>query len=116
MSQRRWPRELLALGALSAVLTLGAGGSAVLALRETVRTGHELAQYSRALRWHQDADMAHDALHADVTRARELGGRASEADKAQLQSQTDEDAATMRGDLEKLRTSDVPPRVRPELE
>ena len=115
-SERRWPRELLALGALSAILTLGAGGSAVLALRQTVQTGHELGQYSRALRWHQDADMAHDALHADVARARELGGAGSEADRADVRRQTKKDAARMRDALERLRTADVPPSMRSPLE
>src|SRR3954470_1814264 len=83
-SERGWVRELLPLGALSALLTLIAAGSAVLALSQTVRTGHELGALSQAQRYHQDADMMHDALRADVAVAQRLGSGGSPAARADL--------------------------------
>jgi serine phosphatase RsbU (regulator of sigma subunit) len=116
MSERRWPRELLALGALSAVLTLGAGGSALFALSQTLRTAHELGQLTRTQRAHQDADMAHDALRADVIEAREAGSAAPDAEKEEIRRRTAIHAVQMRGDLKALRSPDVPPEFRPALE
>jgi hypothetical protein len=51
------------------VLTLSVAGAAVVCLSRLADTNQQLAQVNRAQRYHQDADMMHDALHADVMRA-----------------------------------------------
>jgi len=104
------------LGALSALLTLIAAGSAVLALSQTVRTGHELGALSQAQRYHQDADMMHDALRADVAVAQRLGSGGSPAARADLLRLTGGHAAQFRRDLDQLGKVAVPPDVRPSVE
>lgn len=113
MSERRWPGELLSLGALSALLTLIAAGSAVLALSQTIRTGHELGQLSQAQRFHQDADMMHDALQTDVALARQLGRRGSPAARARILSSATDHATKFRRDLDLLARVSVPRDTRP---
>jgi serine phosphatase RsbU (regulator of sigma subunit) len=115
-SERRWPRQLLLLAALSALLTSIAAGSAVLALAQTVRTGHELGELSRAQRYHQDADMMHDALHADVALAQVTIRRGSSARQAAVLREAEKHARQMQGDLDALRRVQVPPDVRPKVD
>jgi len=115
-NQRQWPRQLLALGVLSALLTLSATGSAVFAVTHTVRTGHELGQLSRAQGFHQDADMMHDALLTDFADARQAGRGTSPKTKARVLARTESDAAKFRRDLEALRTMELPADVRPSVE
>ena len=112
----RWPRELLRLAALSALLTLIAAGSAVFALSDTVRTGHELGQLSRAQRFHQDADMMHDALNADVALAVQARRVGSPAKRAEVLRGAEKHAALMREDLRLLAQVDVPPNLRPQVQ
>ena len=50
-----WLRQVLGLGALSALLTLCAGGVALLALSHTVQVAHELGELIQVQRFHQDA-------------------------------------------------------------
>jgi methyl-accepting chemotaxis protein len=100
--RRRWPREFAPLAALSALLTLIAAGSAVLALSQTVRTGHELGQLSQAQRYHQDADMMHDALRADVALALAAGRGRSAAERTKVLRGTQEHATAFRRDLDLL--------------
>jgi serine phosphatase RsbU (regulator of sigma subunit) len=115
-SERQWPRQLLLLAALSALLTSVAAGSAVLALSQTVQTGHELGELSRAQRFHQDADMMHDALHADVAIAQQAVRKRSPEATADALRQTEADAAQMRRDLADLAKVDLPPDVRPAVD
>jgi serine phosphatase RsbU (regulator of sigma subunit) len=80
-----------------------------------VQTGHELGELSRAQRFHQDADMMHDALRGDVADAQQLRLRhgTSEAARARLLNLTESHAAQFRRDLDLLETVEVPPDVRP---
>jgi serine phosphatase RsbU (regulator of sigma subunit) len=105
----RWPLQLLAIGAVGALLTLIVAGSAVLTLRRTVETGQELSSLSEALVLHQDADMMHDALRADVAVARQTGPGGSPESKASVLRLTEEHAGTLRRDLVELRALEVPP-------
>jgi hypothetical protein len=98
------------------LLTVGAGGSAVLALSQTVRTGHELGQLSRAQRDHQDADMAHDALRADVAEAEAVRQGTSSKTRAEARKDADDHARQMRVDLANLRAMKLPARVQRALE
>ena len=98
------------------MLTLIAAGSAVLALSQTVQTGHELGELSRAQRFHQDADMMHDALHADVALAQQAARIGTPARKAAVLRQAEENARLMRRDLDLLSRVEVPPRVRPAVD
>jgi serine phosphatase RsbU (regulator of sigma subunit) len=111
----RWPQQLLALGALSAILTLGGGGAAVLALTETVRTGHQLVLLSAAQRWHQDADMMHDALRTNVEQAEGFNNGTTSGGKEGVRDETLKNASEMRFDLAQLRAIKLPPRVREQV-
>jgi serine phosphatase RsbU (regulator of sigma subunit) len=66
-----WTRPLVVLAVLGVGLTLLVGGTAIFSLAATVTTAEEMGQLSRAQRFHQDADMMHDALRTDVGNARE---------------------------------------------
>jgi serine phosphatase RsbU (regulator of sigma subunit) len=115
-SEARWPRQLLPVAALSALLTFIAAGSAVLALSDTVRTGHELGQLSRAQRFHQDADMMHDALNANVAQAQSARRVGSAARRAEVLRDTETNVALMRKDLNQLARVDVPQGVQREVQ
>jgi hypothetical protein len=67
--QRQRRRQVLVLGVLGAVLTVVVVATAAFAVVGTVRTGHQLDELTHAQRLHQDADMMHDALRADVISA-----------------------------------------------
>jgi hypothetical protein len=68
---RQWRRQVVGLGVLGALLTVVVAATAVFAVAGTVRTGHQIDQLTRAQRLHQDVDMMHDALRADVMSARQ---------------------------------------------
>jgi serine phosphatase RsbU (regulator of sigma subunit) len=97
-------------------LTLIAAASAVYALSDTVRTGHELGQLSQAQRWHQDADMMHDALNTDVVSAQQARRVGSPARREAVLRDAEGHAAQMRGDLNRLARVDVPRGVGPAVQ
>jgi len=110
-SSRPWPRQLLAFGALGALLTLFVAAAAVFTLSGTVRTGHELGQLSQAQRLHQDADMMHDALRADVANAQAAGRGSPTQSKAQILRASQDHATEFRSDLDGLQRLQLPADV-----
>ena len=66
---------LRVLGLVGLMLPLLVAGTAVFSLGRVAENNHEIGQVSRAQRYHQDADMMHDALRADVARARHAATR-----------------------------------------
>jgi serine phosphatase RsbU (regulator of sigma subunit) len=115
-SPQRWPRQLLAFGCFGALLTLIVAGSAIFALSRTVETGHRLGQLSQAQRYHQDADMVHDALRADVSEAQQVGARASPETRARILRTTNGHVTQLKNDLNELRKLALPADVGSELE
>jgi serine phosphatase RsbU (regulator of sigma subunit) len=107
-SPGRWPLQLLAIGALGALLTLIVAGSAVLTLQRTIETGHLLSALSAAQRLHQDADMMHDALRADVLAAQQAALTPSPSDDAQALRLAKGHADQLRRDLAGLGRVQVP--------
>ena len=106
-----WPRQLVVLGVLGAALTLLVGGTAIFSLAGTVTTAGEMGQLARAQRLHQDADMMHDALRADVGNAREAISSTASADDADILEATELHARQFRRDLEGLQTLELSPAV-----
>jgi diguanylate cyclase (GGDEF)-like protein len=68
----------------------------------------ELALISKAARYHQDADMVHATLRADVNGAL-AGAHLPDQDHSQLAQSLDDNAADMRRDLQALERFDLPP-------
>ncbi|MFL6002298.1 MAG: PP2C family protein-serine/threonine phosphatase [Nocardioides sp.] len=105
-----WPRPLVVLAVLGAGLTLLVGGTAVFSLAGTVTTAEEMGQFTRAQRLHQDADMMHDALRADVGDAREaLRTAAPTAAMERIRHATQNDAQQFEQDIRRLHKMDLPP-------
>jgi serine phosphatase RsbU (regulator of sigma subunit) len=115
-SRGRWPRQLLVFGLLGALFTLIVAGSAIFALSRTVRTGHELGQLSQAQRRHQDADMMHDALRADVSEAEQAGLAAPPRVRERIQRSATSHATSLRKDLSLLDGLQLPSKVDAELD
>jgi serine phosphatase RsbU (regulator of sigma subunit) len=115
-SQRRWPRQLLVFGLLGALFTLIVAGSAVFALSQTVQTGHELGQLAQAQRHHQDADMMHDALRADVSEAEQAGRVAPTQTRDRIQRSANDHVAQLREVLRLLEGLALPSAVDAQLE
>jgi len=113
---RPWSRQLLAFGLLGALLTLFVAASAVYTLSGTVATGRVLGELSRAQRLHQDADMMHDALRADVANAQQAVRPGSTTDPQEALRSAKSHAAQFRRDLNELRTVDLPPDAAAALE
>jgi len=101
--QRR--RQVVGLGALGALLTVVVAATAVFAVVGTVRTGHQLGQLTRAQRLHQDVDMMHDALRADVMSARQTGP--VPRSRATGWKTTTQDAARLLRDVDTLHRLDL---------
>lgn len=114
-SHRPWPRQLLVFGGLGALLTLFVAAAAVFTLSGTIRTGHQLGQLSVAQRYHQDADMMHDALHADVANAQEAARTSNAAGQAAALRSAQAHARQFRLDIQKLEAANLPPDLESEL-
>jgi serine phosphatase RsbU (regulator of sigma subunit) len=112
----RWPRQLLAFGAVGALLTLVVAGAALFSLASTKQISHELGQLSRAQRFHQDADMMHDALHADVADAEQAMRSGSPLVRDEVMRATTDDAGKLRYDLGQLAGLDLPPAAQAALD
>src|SRR5439155_24215989 len=88
--------------------TLFVAASAVFTLSGTVRTGHELGELSQAQRLHQDADMMHDALRADLANAQAAGRGAPTQTKSEILRASQSHAAAFRSDPEGMQKLTLP--------
>ena len=105
-----WPRPVVVLGVLGAGLTLLVGGTAIFSLAGTVTTAGEMGKLTRAQGLHQDADMMHDALRADVGDAREATRTApSSAEVRGIRDATKGHADRFQDDIDDLHRMDLPP-------
>jgi hypothetical protein len=99
--------QVVGLGVLGAVLTVVVVATAVFAVAGTVRTGHQVDQLTRAQRLHQDVDMMHDALRADVMSALRSPG-AEPGASTRAASATTRDADRLLRDVGTLQRLDLP--------
>jgi hypothetical protein len=106
-----WPRQLVILAVLGAGLTLLVGGTAIFSLAGTVTTAQEMSTLTRAQRLHQDADMMHDALRADVGSALDARRPGASAERTRILAATETHARKFEHDIEDLRAMDLPPAV-----
>jgi serine phosphatase RsbU (regulator of sigma subunit) len=104
-----WPRPLAVLAVLGAGLTLLVGGTAIFSLAGTVTTAEEMGQFTRAQRLHQDADMMHDALRADVGNARDALEGESSSPSEKILVATNAHAKKFHRDIRRLHKMDLPP-------
>lgn len=115
MSRSPVRKGLLLLGALGVLMTLSVSGAAIVCLVEVSEINRELAQINRAQRFHQNADMMHDALRADVARA-ELAGSAGQGVSAGVvRRETTRHAAQFRSDLRSAGSLDLPQGINTQL-
>jgi hypothetical protein len=111
-----WPRPLVVLGVLGAGLTLLVGGTAIFSLAGTVTTAEEMGRITRAQGFHQDADMMHDALRADVGDAREAMRTAPSPATARIISdETQVHAEKFQSDIDALHDMNLPPAAAKEI-
>jgi serine phosphatase RsbU (regulator of sigma subunit) len=106
-----WPRQLVVLGVLGAGLTLLVGGTAIFSVAGRVTTAEQMGQLTRAQRLHQDADMMHDALRADVGNARQALRSAPSSTSADILKATDAHADQFQSDIDGLQRMQLPPVV-----
>src|SRR4051794_11305503 len=107
-------RRPVLLAAVGVLLILVVVQSALAGLNRVGAEDRKAAALSHAARAHQDADMAHDALHADVSR---LMTRAPDSSIAQSRAAVEQDLAQYRRSLETLAgTPSLPAQVAPDLE
>jgi Stage II sporulation protein E (SpoIIE) len=96
------------LGLLGVLLTLLVAGTALVSLADVGASNRELAEVTRAQRHHQDADMMHDALRADVARAQQAGLGLDDVDPAVVRRETAAHMNQFRGDLSALAATELP--------
>jgi serine phosphatase RsbU (regulator of sigma subunit) len=89
-------------------LTLLVVGAALFTLVGTVHTGKVLDGLATAQRYHQDADMMHDALRGDVAEATSPAAASSPATRASVLRMAQAHARQLRLDLEQVRGADLP--------
>jgi len=103
-------RRLTLLAMLGLVLTLSVAGAALVCLTELSAINHRLAQVNHAQRFHQDADMMHDALRADVVRAQQaVDPGAPEVHVKEVAAETADHIDKFREDLTRLNQLHLPP-------
>ena len=105
---RQWRRPVVGLGVLGALLTVVVAATGVFAVAGTVRTGHQIDQLTRAQRLHQDVDMMHDALRADVIDVRQTAAAPAPGALARGWAATRRDADRMLRDVDTLQRLDLP--------
>ena len=103
---RVWRRQVVGLGVLGALLTVVVAVTAVFAVAGTVRTGHQLDELTRAQRLHQDVDMMHDALRADVMSVRQTVP--APGAQARVWTSTTQDVDRLLRDVDTLQGLDLP--------
>jgi serine phosphatase RsbU (regulator of sigma subunit) len=104
-------RRLLLLGLLGVLMTLVVAGAALVSLRDVGAINRELALVTRALYFHQDADMMHDALRADVARAHLAGHGHPGYDASAIRRATKRHADRFRGDVAAIEALRLPPEL-----
>jgi hypothetical protein len=107
----QWRRQVLGLGVLGALLTVVVAAMAVFAVAGTVQAGHQLDQLTRAQRLHQDVDMMHDALRADVLVARRTAAGSTSPAPGKGWTGTTQHADRLLRDVHTLRGLDLPAPV-----
>ena len=100
--------RLRLLGLLGVLLTLLVAGTALVSLADVGAINRELGEVTRAQRDHQDADMMHDALRADVARAQQAGSGLDDVDPAVVRRETAAHVQQFRGDLGSLAAAALP--------
>lgn len=93
------PQRLLAVGVLGILLLVVVIDSAVAGLGRVHRSYQAVDRISQAQRFQQDADMQHDALHADVYNALLVGGGSRPERAAGVLRELDGHLALFRRDL-----------------
>ncbi|HEX2174419.1 MAG TPA: PP2C family protein-serine/threonine phosphatase [Nocardioidaceae bacterium] len=89
-------KRLLLLAMAGVLMTLAVAVAAELCLAELSTINRQLAQVSHAQRFHQDADMLHDAMRADVARAQLAGSGTPGLSPAAVRRETARHAADYR--------------------
>ncbi len=106
MSRRRirlgLRQQLLAIGLLGVLMALVIAQSALVGLRQVHRSDRALSLISQAQRAHQDADMMHDALRADVYNALLVSRGFRPGLRSEAESDIQRHIATMRADLRRI--------------
>jgi serine phosphatase RsbU (regulator of sigma subunit)/anti-sigma regulatory factor (Ser/Thr protein kinase) len=116
-ARRWWPspsvrRKMLLFGFVGVLLNLVVVQAAMAGLGRVNRANEGVSQIARAQRFHQDADMMHDALRADVATALLVSaGDPGGATKAQVLADTRVDAAEFRSDIRASSAVDFIPDV-----
>ncbi|MGH3317483.1 MAG: hypothetical protein ACRDO0_15185 [Nocardioidaceae bacterium] len=108
MSRLPMRERLRLLGLLGVLLTLLVAGTALVSLAAVGANNRELGEVTRAQRYHQDADMMHDALRADVALAQQAGFGLDDVDPSVVRRETDAHVAQFRGDLSALAAAELP--------
>jgi serine phosphatase RsbU (regulator of sigma subunit) len=109
MGSRMPVRHRLALLALlGVILTLSVASAALVCLSQLSAINGQLAEVNRAQRFHQDADMMHDALRADVVRAQQATAGLHGVDPATVRHETAVHIREFRGDLRALAALEPP--------
>jgi serine phosphatase RsbU (regulator of sigma subunit) len=96
------------LGLLGVLLTLLVAGTALVSLADVGASNRELGAVTRAQRFHQDADMMHDALRADVARAQQAGSGPDDIDPVIVRLETATHVRLFRRDLSQLAATALP--------
>jgi len=104
-------KRLLLLGVLGVFMTLAVAGAALVSLQSVGDTNRELARVTRALHFHQHADMMHDALRADVARAQLAERNVPGYSASKVRRETELHASTFRRDLRALEGIRLPHRL-----
>jgi serine phosphatase RsbU (regulator of sigma subunit) len=100
--------RLRLLSLLGVLLTMAVAGTALFSLAQVSEINHAISEIGQAQRYHQDADMMHDALRGDVGHALELSSGVSDIPRAQVRRETGQHASRFRADLTDVRELDIP--------
>jgi serine phosphatase RsbU (regulator of sigma subunit)/anti-sigma regulatory factor (Ser/Thr protein kinase) len=102
------PKRLFLLGLLGVLLSAFVLQSAVDGFSHVSRSNRAAALISKVQRYHQDADQAHDALHADVLAALRVGGTGGTSEtRRQVLRDLTADGQTYRTNIDKVRSLHV---------
>jgi len=96
-------KRLVAIGAAGIILTLVVMQSALSGLGTVNREHRTLDLIRQAQRYHQDADMQHDALHADVYRALASSGGQIPLSRQQVVTDLADHSANFKRDVDSAR-------------
>jgi serine phosphatase RsbU (regulator of sigma subunit) len=104
-------RRLVLLLLLGVLMTLSVAGAALVSLTDVSAINRELAHVTHALHHHQDVDMMHDALRADVARAQLAGQGQPGFPAVGIREDTEQHTTRFRANLEALQTVPLPHRI-----